>query len=104
MHPYHLEVMASDRRRDLIAEADRNHLTRHARHVAAAAGPRPRARTRTVFEALAAFARRCRRKLQVTFAADRTYLLDDRPVAGSSVSLWMWPEESAHSREPNRGF
>jgi hypothetical protein len=103
MHPYHLEVMAAERRRELIAEADRHHLTRHARRVAAI-GPRRRVGALVAFDALAAYARRCRRKLRVAFAADRSYLLDDRPVAGSSVPLLMWRKEAPRNREPNRGF
>jgi hypothetical protein len=95
MHPYQLEVLASERRRELHAEAHRHHLTRHARHVAMV-GTRPRARTAIAFGALTAFARRWRRKVRVVFAPERSYLLDDRTAAGSSVR--------ARNREPIRGF
>jgi hypothetical protein len=86
MHPYHLEVMAADRRRDLITAAERDRLTRHARY--AATRTHSRARVLIAFDAVSAYARRSRRRLRAAFSADRL----------------MWREEVARNREPNHGF
>jgi hypothetical protein len=102
MHPYQLEVLAAERQRDLGAEAQRDHLTSHARYATAIRPrPRPRARARVsaAFEAFAALGRRYRRKVRAALAPDRSYLLDDRPIAGSSVPLSMWRRDSARAHE-----
>jgi hypothetical protein len=98
MHPYQLEVMATERRRDLLAEAQRDHLTSQARY-AAAIRPRSRGRVSEALDAITALGRRYRRKLRAALAVDRSYLLDDRPVAGSSVPLSMWRQDSARTHE-----
>ncbi len=101
MHPYQLEVMAAERRRDLLAEAHRDHLTSQARYAVGLRAPRRRTRARVTaaLEAFAALGRRYHRKLRVAFAADRSYLLDDRPIAGSSVPLSMWRRDPDRTHE-----
>jgi hypothetical protein len=79
MHPYHLEVMAAERRRALMAEADQRRLTQHAltQHAqtqrARYVSPHTHSRARVLIavDAFSAYARRCRRRLRAAFATDR---------------------------------
>src|SRR3954452_24076897 len=95
MHPTQLRLLAADRQRELLGEANRHRLMREA-----SSGPtnRPRTRRTIIFDAPRAFMRRYRRKLRLAFAADESYVLDDRPIEAAATPIFAWREQAARAQ------
>ncbi|HEV7523327.1 MAG TPA: hypothetical protein VGP92_00075 [Acidimicrobiia bacterium] len=87
MHPFHLEVLASDRRRELLAAADAHRLTSESR---AGAAIRPRARRAALVPSLGSLMRRLRREQRARDRIRRATSRHVHELPVVSVPLRHW--------------